>query len=299
MTDDSPSPTPRDSSSLHCRILAAVSLIEEALCRGVSNSPWRSGGHPGLAILTEGGYGGELRLVLGPAGVGKTSLAASLISGMLKQEQVDPIAWFSLQESAAQAALRLLCVAARMPLNRVVAGDVSTRHNLEILTKAANALSKQPVFIDEVSPMAVVELRSRCLKWAEKSRLQLIVIDPIEALLDEDGNHWGCSPQASEDITSILRVMTRELRMPVLCFATAPSEPAEASPVPSLASLPESLAPIFEEADRVLYLKTPKTHAGEGVVISSLHVLKQDEECMSAITPMLFRSDLLLFESVE
>lgn len=147
--------------------------------------------------------------------------------------------------------------------------------------------------------MPVVELRSRCQKWAEKSHLQLIVIDPFEALLDEEGNRWGSSPQASEDITTILRVMAREVSIPILCFATAPPDPAEASPAPSLASLPESLAPIIEEADMVLYLKTRQAHPEYGVILSALHALKQDEDSVPVIAPMLFRPDLLRFESVE
>lgn len=299
MPDDPSSPPPRDPSSLHCRVLEAVSLIEEALCRGVSSSPWRGGGHPGLSFLTESGYGGELRLVLGPDGAGKTSLAASLISELVKEEQDEFIAWFSLQESAALAALRLLCISTRMPLARVLAGDVSTRRDLAFLTKAAQALSKQPVLIEEASPMPVVELLSRCQKWAEKPRLQLILIDPIEALLDEEGNRWGSSAQASEDITAILRVVARELSIPVLCFATAPPEAAATSSAPSLASLPESLAPIIEEADMVLYLKTRQAQPDDCVILSALHALKQDEDSAPAVTPLLFRPDLLLFKVIE
>jgi hypothetical protein len=113
------------------------------------------------------------------------------------------------------------------------------------------------------------------------------------------GNRWGSSPQASEDITAILRVVAREFSVPIVCFATAPLVSDEAASVPSLDSLLESLAPIIDEADMVLFLKTRQAHPGDAAVASALHVLKQHEERAPAITPLIFRPDLLLFEGIE
>ena len=61
----------------------------------------------------------------------------------------------------------------------------------------------------------------------------------------------------------------------------------------------EYISDIIEEADMVLYLKTRQAHPEYGVILSALHALKQDEDSVPVIAPMLFRPDLLRFESVE
>lgn len=297
MPGEIPSPTTPDRCLLKHRILEACGLIEGALCHCDSGSPWQGDG-PGLSILTRGGD--ELRVVLGPSGAGKTTLAASLVSRLIEDGGRDErLAWFSLQESGGQAALRLLCHATRMPLARVAAGDVSSRRDLARLTKVAHALAEYPVRIEDVSPLSVAVLRARCEEWKEQGDLPLVVIDPIEALEDDDGSRWGSSSQASEDITISLRRLAEDLGTPVVAFASTPAELDDANSVPSPTSLPESLAPLVSAADLVLFLETGKRRPGDGVVAAALHVLKQSDGSEDAVIPLIFRPGLMLFEGVE
>jgi replicative DNA helicase len=289
-----------DPHAIRARLSEAIGLIEQALNRGKSSSPWVSGQGPDLSFVTDGGSGGELRVILGRARAGKTALAATLVSRLIKEEENGRgVAWFSLQESGARCALRLLCLATRMPLARVMAGDVFTRRDLHHLSQAAATLAKQPVFIDDASPQSVRALRSRFQDWEEDLNPRLILIDSIEALTDNNGNRWGSSLKASEDIAGALRRLANELDVLVVCFASTSVEPAAASEPPSLKGLPESLSPLVAEAGTVLFLQTRPHHPGDCVAAAALHVRKQTDDWAPAITPLLFRPNLLRFETVE
>lgn len=119
MPDEFPLPTSSVRTLLKHHLRDACGLIEEAFSEGGSGSPWRSG-CPVLSLLTGCDGIGELRLVLGSPRAGKSSLAASLVSRLIDDGgEVEHLAWFSLQESGAQTALRLLGLAAGMPWVRV------------------------------------------------------------------------------------------------------------------------------------------------------------------------------------
>lgn len=290
-----------DPHAIRARLSEVIGLIEQALSHGESSSPWASGQGPDLSFVTHGGgWGGELRVILGPARAGKTALAATSVSRLIREEENGRgVAWFSLQESGARCALRLLCLATDMPLARVMAGDVFTRRDLHHLSQAAAVLAKQPVFIDDASPQSVRALRSRIQDWEEDLNPRLILIDSIEALTDNNGNRWGSSLKACEDIAGALRRLANELDVLVVCFASTPDESAAASGSPSLAGLPDSLSPLVAEADSVLFLQTRPHETGDCVVAAALHALKQPNGSDLAITPLLFRPDLLCFETVE
>jgi replicative DNA helicase len=205
--------------------------------------------------------------------------------------------WFSLQESGGHAALRLLCHAARMPLARVTAGDVVTRHDLETLSKLVQVLAQYPVQIHDTSPLSVVELKVLCEDWAGQGRSRLILIDPIEALTDEEGCRWGSHPKTNENIAGTLGLLAMDLGTPIVCFATIPSEPDDSRAVPTLAALPESFAPLIAKADVVTCLKTRPFLPGDRITASALHVLKQSNG-RDEMIQLMFRPDLMLFEDV-
>jgi|JI6StandDraft_1071083.scaffolds.fasta_scaffold01460_4 replicative DNA helicase len=293
------SPLLPDPHALRAHLSEAIRLIEQEMAHGRSSSSWAGGHGLDLSFVTDRSCGGELRVILGPARAGKTALAATLVSRLIGEDSSQGVAWFSLQESSPRCALRLLSHAACLPLERIMAGAVSTRRDLQQLSEAITGLEKQPVFIDDASPQSVLALRSRFLDWEEVSSQRLILIDPVEALMDHQGNLWGSSSKASKDITNALRRLADELDVLVVCFAGTPAESAAACEPLSLDGLPESFSPLVAEADTVLFLKTRSHDPADHVAAATLHSLKLTDACAPAITQLLFRPDLLRFETIK
>jgi len=58
----------------------------------------------------------------------------------------------------------------------------------------------------------VADLRCRGEDWKGQEQLSLVLIDPVEALENEEENRWSSSPQAGEDITFSLRLPAQDHR---------------------------------------------------------------------------------------
>lgn len=298
MREDSTPPTQPAPELLRHLVPGAIELIQEGFKRATSDSVWQSG-DPDL--LTTSRQVHELRLVLGASGAGKTALAACLLSNLLENtKDPQPAAWFNFRETAAHSALRLLCLSSRVPLSRIAAGEVRCKKDIVRIQQNAFSIRDHPVYIEDSRSLSAGELAARCERWSgQPHRLRLILIDPLEALLDTGGNAWGSSPQAREEIAETLRLVANELGALVVCFASVPDKVEEAGCLLSLANLPDSLISIVEEADLVAVLEKRDALSIGGVVPASLNFLKQNHTNHPDVIPLIFRSSLLRFESAE
>ena len=132
MDDGSSSPIAMESGSLRYRMLEAVDRIQHAVNKhGPNGGNSRKGSSSRQSQLRPcwipfgDDEGGKLTIVAAPPGLGRTALAAGMVSEFLTETKRTPtLAWFSLRESAVDGALRMLCVAAGLPPEKVAEGLV-------------------------------------------------------------------------------------------------------------------------------------------------------------------------------
>ncbi len=289
MSASQSSPDPADRASLHDRMLEAVTQIEASLNRP-GQGPQRPCFPRWVSWLADDDDGGKLTVLACPQGDARSALATGIVSEFLKAtRRVPSLAWFSLEASGVDAALRLLGLSAGLPPEKVAEGWASHRE-LILVIEAANRLASHTVLLDDAALMSVTELRARCVQWRElHGGCGPVLIDGVESLQDPEGWRWGTKPGATESIADSLRHLARDLATPVVVLATQPPKPGESEKE-------ELLGHLMDRADQRAWMKVGDPDPRTGVAPATLRVKVSDVECQESRIRLLFRCDLTRFE---
>ncbi len=207
-----------------------------------------------LDRLTTGFHPGDLVIVAARPAMGKTSFALSLIYHISVIDKI-PSAFFSLEMSKEQIAMRLLCNEAKVPLKKVRSGFLNQQEQ-EKITEAALNMSKAPVFIDDTATLTILELRAKARRLKREQDIGVIVIDYLQLLSSH--RRTDNRQQEVSEISRGLKALAKELKIPVIALAQL-SRQAEmrSDKRPQLADLRES-GSIEQDADTVLFIHRPE-----------------------------------------
>ncbi len=217
----------------------------------IMHNPESANGTPtyyaGLDRLLVGMGKGDLILIGARPGMGKTSFALNIAS-QVAMHQNKSVAVFSLEMPATQLVSRLLSSEARIDSYKLRKGDI-TPDEFQALAKAATALSKTQIFIDDSSDISVTRMKA---KLRRIKNLGLIVIDYLQ-LMRSDKNTDNRVVEVG-DISRNLKIMAKEFGVPVITCAQLSRGPeSRTSKKPMLSDLRDSGA-IEQDADVVIFL---------------------------------------------
>ncbi len=210
-----------------------------------------SSGFKDLDELTSGFQPGDLIIIGGRPGMGKTAFALN-IAQHLGVEQKEPVAIFSLEMSKEQLALRMLCSEGKVDSSRVRKGFLS-KQDWPKLTSAAGRLAEAPIFIDDSSALTVLEIRAKARRLKRERRgLSLVVIDYLQ-LMRSRGS-FERREQEISDISRSLKALAKELKVPVIALSQLNrAVEHRGDRKPTLADLRESGA-IEQDADVIIFI---------------------------------------------
>jgi len=211
-----------------------------------------------LDQMTRGLQPGELIILAARPSMGKTALALNIAeNAALHHEKHHPVAVFSLEMSAEALVRRMICCGAEISAHSLGRGYLAKELHGKLIT-AVDRLTKAPIVVDDSAGIEVSELRSRARQLKRKHGIELIVVDYLQLL------HCGAAAREGRQnevaaISSELKVMAKELKVPVLCLSQlsrAPETRDKTSGVPKLSDLRDSGA-IEQDADVVCLLRRP------------------------------------------
>ena len=194
---------------------------------------------------------GELILIAARPGMGKTSIALNMaLHAALNEHQT--VALFSLEMSREQLVTRLLSRAALVPSQNLFTGRLTDQQWRDVAA-AANTLSNSDILIDDNSTLTVADMNAQCRTIKD---LDLVVIDYLQLMSSAGGRGWSneSRTQAVSDISRMMKVMAKQLGVPVICLSQL-NRAAEArqDKRPLLSDLRES-GSIEQDADVVIGL---------------------------------------------
>ncbi len=214
-----------------------------------------------LDRLTNGLQKSDLIVLAARPGMGKTSLAMNIVeSAALKYDKVCAV--FSLEMPEIQIIQRLMCSYAKVSMSDALAGGGKlTPNNWKALTQAAEKLRKSHIYIDDSSRVTPAEILSKCrrIKAKNSGQLDLIMIDYIQLMSSGKKSADQNRTQEVADITRELKIMAKELDVPVIALSQLRRMLTKE---PQLSDLRESGA-IEQDADIVMFINRPYVTASE------------------------------------
>ena len=218
---------------------------------GGGKLPGLSTGYGGLDNKLSGLNKSDLLLLAARPGMGKTSLALNIGLNVGKNSG-QTVAVFSLEMSAEQLVTRLLSTEAVVENQRLVTGNLRET-DWEKVVHAASTLSQTDIRIDDNPLLTVADMNAKCRRL---DNLGLVVIDYLQLMTSAGGQGYSgeSRQQAVSDISRMLKIMAKELQVPVICLSqlSRANEKRE-DKRPVLSDLRESGA-IEQDADIVMFI---------------------------------------------
>ena len=172
-------------------------------------------GFTDLDALTNGLHPGQLIVIAGRPGLGKSTLgldiarAASVKSGL-------PSAIFSLEMSKTEITMRLLSAEARVPLHHMRSGTM-TDDDWNRLARRMGEVAEAPLYIDDSPNLTMMEIRAKARRLRQRNDLRLIVIDYLQLM---SGNKKAESRQQEvSELSRSLKLLAKELEVPVIAMS--------------------------------------------------------------------------------
>jgi len=229
-------------------VLDHLSEMSEA---GGQKLPGLSTGLSAVDAKISGLNKSDLVLLAARPGMGKTSMALNMALNVAKASG-KTVAIFSLEMSREQLATRLLSSEALVENTRLITGSLRETDWVKI-ADAASALSQTDIRIDDNPLLTVADMNAKCRRL---ENLGLVVIDYLQ-LMTSAGNKGYSGEnrqQAVSDISRMMKIMAKELDVPVLCLSQlSRANEKRDDKRPMLSDLRESGA-IEQDADIVLFL---------------------------------------------
>lgn len=204
-----------------------------------------------LDELTSGFQPGDLIIIGGRPGMGKTAFSLN-IAQHVGVQLGEPVAFFSLEMSKEQIAMRLLSSLSMINSSALRKGFISKK-DWERLTDSAVRLSEAPIYIDDSSQMSVLEIRAKARRLKlEKGKLSLIIVDYLQLMRSRTA--YDRREQEISEISRSLKAMAKELKVPVIALSQLNRSVEKTTDRrPTLANLRESGA-IEQDADVIIFL---------------------------------------------
>ena len=214
-------------------------------------------GFPDLDRMTDGLHGSEMIVIAARPSMGKTSLAMNVVEHVVLEEKL-PAAVFSLEMSAESLVLRMMCSIARVNLRSIREGFMS-ESDFPKLTSAAGKLANSKLFIDDTAGLSILQLRARARRLHQQHGIKLFVVDYLQLLHSTARRSQENRQQEISDISSGLKALAKELKVPVLVLSQLNRElERDKGRKPRLSDLRESGA-IEQDADVVGLLYKPNS----------------------------------------
>ena len=253
-----------------------MSQLAELSARGGKSVPGLSTGLSAVDAKINGMNKSDLLLLAARPGMGKTSMALNVALSAAR-ESGKTVAIFSLEMSKEQLVTRLIASEGLVENQRLITGTLR-ESDWQRIAEAASALSCMDIRIDDNPLLTVADMNAKCRRL---ENLGLVVIDYLQLMTSAGGKGYSGEnrQQAVSDISRMLKIMAKELQVPVLCLSqlSRANEKRE-DKRPMLSDLRESGA-IEQDADIVMFLyrddyynaDTEKRNVAECIVAKNRH----------------------------
>jgi replicative DNA helicase len=234
-----------------------------------------STGFKDLDYLTHGLHPGQMIIIAGRPGLGKSTLGIDFLRAACLRDKI-PAAFFSLEMSRREVQHRIISAEAMIGLHKIRGGTM-TDHDWAAFANSMQTLTGAPLTIDATPNRTVTQIKSRCRQIKQKTGLGLVVIDYLQ-LLDTPGKKRPENRQVEvSEMSRGIKLMAKELDVPIVVLCQLNRGPEQRQDKrPMLADLRES-GSLEQDADLVILVHREDAYerdsprAGETDLIVAKH----------------------------
>lgn len=207
-----------------------------------------------LDQMTGGFQNSDMIIVAARPSMGKTAFVLSLSRNAAVDHDC-PIGFFSLEMSAQQLVMRLICAEARVDAQSVRTGRLPEDQWRNLSTRIGKLYSAK-IFIDDTPALSILELRAKARRLKAEHNIRMIIIDYLQLMSGPKSAQ--SREQEISQISRSLKALAKELNIPVIALSQLNRAVETASDKrPMLSNLRESGA-IEQDADVVLFIHRPE-----------------------------------------
>ena len=170
-----------------------------------------------LDEITAGWQPSDLIIIAARPAMGKTSFTLNMAAHTAIERKL-PCAFFSLEMSNEQLAIRMLCSEARINQSKLRRGSM-TEQEWARLIKAAGTLSEAPIYLDDTPGLSIMEFRAKCRRLKAEHDIQILFIDYLQLMTGSQRSRSGSREQEISEISRGLKGVAKELSIPVIALA--------------------------------------------------------------------------------
>jgi replicative DNA helicase len=210
----------------------------------------------------------DLLILAGRPSMGKTALATNIAFHVARNYAWEPqpdgsrktvnggvVAFYSLEMSAEQLAMRLLADVSGVSSDRLRKGEIDA-HEFARVRDAALEIQESPFYIDATGGLSISKLTARARRLKRSVGLDLIVVDYLQLVTTGGDGSRGTDNRVQEvsQITMGLKSLAKELAVPVIALSQLSRQvESRDDKRPQLSDLRES-GSIEQDADCVMFV---------------------------------------------
>lgn len=218
---------------------------------------WISTGITPLDTILIGMQPGQLIILAGRPGAGKSAMAAQIASCVANNQKTCSLL-ISLEMQRIEFARRM--IAAKAAVNSKLMKNMAPLNDWQIrsIAAAAGDIAGARLQIDDTPGQTIAQISANARRWKRKDNLGFLVVDYLQKVYEPSSRNENRTTAVGR-ISGALKDLAKELGIPVLALAQLNRNSETEDRPPRMADLYES-GKIEQDADVILLLhnKTPK-----------------------------------------
>lgn len=255
-------------------------------------------GFTDLDRMTAGLQRSDLIILAARPAMGKTTLVTNMaynVATIAKQ----PVLFFSLEMGKEQLVDRMLSDVSGINSWNIRTGNL-TDDDFAKLSEAMGEMAEAPIFIDDTPGLSVLDMRTKARRKHHESPLGLIIVDYLQ-LMQASGNHGGNRVQEVSEISRGLKLLARELNVPVIALSQlSRTVESRTPPIPQLSDLRES-GSIEQDADIVSFIYRPGYYEPDNPDVQNITelIIAKHRNGPTGKVSLYFHPEFLRFMSLD
>lgn len=209
-------------------------------------------GFNSLDNLLAGFQRSDLIILAARPSMGKTTFALDIARNTAVQFGAS-VGIFSLEMSDQQLVDRLLAAEAGVDSWKLRTGRLSNDQEFEAVQQAMAKLSEAQIHIDDQAGNNILKMRSAARRLKNEHGLDLLIVDYLQLMAPTQTRASDSMVQQVTEISRSLKVLARELQVPILALSQLSRAVEQRGGKPRLSDLRDS-GSIEQDADVVMFI---------------------------------------------